>query len=72
MRPLLNTDINLQVEVRTGVRVEPEVQGRQVHHRAGAHDQGERLGERELRRREKTLHFISCWSHRRLGVNWEH
>ncbi len=34
-----------------GLRVEPEVQGGQVHHRAGAHDKGERVGERELRGR---------------------
>ena len=34
---------------RAGLRVEPEVQGGQVHHRAGAHDKGERVGERELR-----------------------
>jgi len=28
----------------TRVRIEPKVQGRQVHHRIGAHDQGQRLG----------------------------
>lgn len=28
----------------TRVRVKPKVQGRQIHHRAGAYDQGERMG----------------------------
>ena len=45
----------LQVEVRAGVRVEPEVQGGQVHHRARPHDQGERMGERELKGRREGL-----------------
>ena len=50
-------NICLQVEVRAGVRVEPEVQGGQVHHRAGAHDQGERLGERELEGEGRRLYI---------------
>ncbi|KAK8758593.1 hypothetical protein V5799_003773 [Amblyomma americanum] len=32
------------LEIRTCLRVKPEVQGGQVHHRAGTHDQGEWLG----------------------------
>lgn len=32
------------LEIRTCIRVKPEVQGGQVHHRAGSHDQGEWLG----------------------------
>ena len=36
------------VEVRASLRVQSEVQGREIHHWAGSHDQGERMGEWKL------------------------
>ena len=40
---------NSRLEVRTRFRVQSEVQGGEVHHRAGSHDKGKRLGERVLK-----------------------
>jgi len=48
---LLQDDAGL--EVRARLRVQSEVQGGEVHHRARPHDQGERLGEERVVRTER-------------------
>ena len=50
----------------TRVRVEPEVQGGQIHHRTGAHDQGQRLGRVSLLARDRSQSKASHWRRRWL------
>ena len=47
----------MTVLVGTCVRVEPEIQGGQIHHRAGPHDQGKRVGLTILKHPGSAMHL---------------
>lgn len=50
---------HIGMEIRAGIRVQSEIQGGQVHHRACSHDQRERLGEWELMRQIRQWYWIT-------------
>ena len=60
-----------RLEVWASIWIESKIQRGQIHHWIGSHDQGERLGERELRcdpvspvwSRPPIFRLLRCWAH---------